>query len=1219
MPQRLPLGFPRRLPLRAVLLLLLLPVLALLAPDLPAPAPVAAQAPAPLIAYRMTDQWPEREVASAGLFQSPIDLDVAPDGTVLVADRGIGGVHRLLPTGVFTTPFGSAGGFPAQLGQVGAIAVGPAVAGAVADRVFVVDPAVDRLVVYGLDGRYIAHWSGMPVQSVAAHGGRVYVLDREASAVRLLDATTGTERARFGARGTEDGQFANFSDVDVTEDGKVLAVADLGGLRVQLWDLADDAALAGGAAAARIRTVYNLTESRYNKTDMVCRAPRVNALGGDRVFIGQGEQACLVEGREVIAAIATSANKGTICRATVRLPRLRPGGAQFFALASVDPNAGACGEKKTDLETSTVIARYNDEALKGVRTVWTAADNITVEGRLLNPGSLTMPAPDRVFVRDNSPYLRFYGTDGALIAATTRDTSGSDQGTEAEVTRVGLAIGAEVDGEIYAQYTKTRRSGETFTSETGVGRFRPATVRTQQGDQRIIEPVWTKALVSSGRMQRSVFSMAYNTVSRELLVMRSDNVDAQRTVNMVIYRYSPDGTQLDPVWDLPDDGQTNPYVDLAVGPDGRFFVLDDLADKVLVYASTGELQREVKVAGDSRSVAGGPDSAAGSVFTLREYGSIERYGDDGAVTARLDGRAVDFSDPTAIADMVVDAAGKVYVADAQASLVSVFEATDDPTILPMPDDGACSFLAQKTAAPAQIQLGETVTISMDLAGKCGIDEEPTDIVFVVPYLLNLQQGRDRSGMTINSMLNLARRLKFDRHRVGIVSYYQTHKLELPLTSDLAVYTEAVRNITRQDPPNADVKPHLGDAMEEAAKLFETPATRRQVMVLLNAAYCDPNNQRRPVDCTGFPLADDVAVAIRGRGIRIVAMQSPAATNLASSDEDVVNSFEDAHRRIVAYHLPGVLASGLTVVDELPANMALVAGQEGGGVWVAPRLSWQRASLGLEDRLRLSFQLRPTAAGIWPTNVQAYADLTDGWGVTRRIAFPVPQIEVIGPTPVPTNTIPGPTATQPPTATATAIPGTVFLPFLGRGICWPKHQALDIVLVLDASSSMEGAKLQAALAAMRGFLGAARLAPGADQAALVIFADTATVVQGLTSDAALMEAAVGKVTTGLGTRIDRGLTAALDLLAVGGRGGQAQPVVVLLSDGRQDLALDEARAAGRRARDGGVEVYTVGLSQDVDADLLRELASQPDHFVPAADAADLSAVYADIAGRLTGCP
>lgn len=1198
----------------------LLLALAALAPDRGAPAPVAAQAPAaPLIAYRMIDQWPERQAASAGLFQAPVDLELAPDGTVFVADRGIGGVHRLLPSGTFTTPFGTAGGFPAQLGQVGPIAVGPSVAGGPADRVFVIDSAADRLVAYGLDGAFIAHWSGLPAQSLAASGGRVYLLDREASAVRVLDAASGAERGRFGARGTDDGQFANFSDVDVSEDGKVLAVSDLGGLRVQLWDLADDAALAGGAPAGKLRTVYSLTESRFNKTDMTCRAPRVNSLGGDRVFIGQGEQACLVEGKEVSAAIATSANKGTICRATVRLPRLRPNGAQYFALATVDPNAGACGEKKTDLETSTVIARYNDEALKAVRTVWTAADNDTVESRLLSPTSLTMPRADRLFVRDNSPYLRFYGTDGSFVAATTRDTSGADQGTETEVTRVGLAIGAEVDGEIYAQYTKTRRSGDTFTAENGVGRFKPGTVRTQQGVENIIEPVWTKALTSSGRMQRSVFSMDYNPVSQELLVMRSDNVDAQRSINMVVYRYSPDGVQLDPVWDLPDDGQTNPYVDLAVGPDGRWYLLDDLADKVLVYGADGMLQLEVPVAGDARSVAGGPAGVDGSVFALREYGSIERYADDGTVTARLDGRAVDFSDPTAIADMVVDGAGQVYVADAQASLISVFEATDDPRILPVPDDGACSFLAQKSAAPGQIQLGETVTISLELAGKCGIDEEPTDIVFVVPYLLNLQQGRDRSGQTINNMLNLARRLKFAKHRVAIVSYYQTRKVELPFTSDLAVYTDAVRNLTRQDPPNAEVKPRLADAMEEAAKLFETPATRRQVMVLLNAAYCDPNNQRRPVDCTGFPPADDVAAAIRGQGVRIVAMQSQVAANLASSDEDVVNSFEDAHRRIVAYHPPEVLASGIELVDELPANMALVAGQEGGGTWTAPRLSWQQAALGLTEKLTVSFQVRPTTAGRWPTNVRAYAQLTDGWGLARRIDFPVPEVEVIGPTPEPTLTVPGPTASPTHTPSPTSVPGTVYLPFLGRGLCWPKHQALDVVLVLDVSSSMEGAKLQAAQEAVRGFLGASRLVPGADRAALVTFADSAVTLQGLTHEAALLEAALGRLGTGVGTRMDRGLGLALEILAAEGRGAAAQPVVVLLSDGRQDQGVDEARAVGQQARAAGVEVYTIGLGGDVDADLLRELAMDAGHYVPAANAADLAAVYAQVAGRLTGCP
>lgn len=1192
-------------------------------------APARAQEEVlPIAAYRMVDQWPEREAAAAGLFQSPVDLDVAPDGMVLVADRGIGGVHRLLPSGAFTTPFGTTGGFPAQLGQVGAITVGPSMAGGPADRVFVVDPAVDRIVAYDLSGAYSAHWSGLPVQSLVAHGGRVFVLDREASAVRALDAATGAEVFRFGERGTDDGQFASFSDIDVTQDGTVLAVADLGGLRVQLWDLATADAVAGGAPPAKLRTVYNLTEARFNKTDMVCRAPRVNALGDDRVFVGQGEQACLVEGKEVTAAIASTANKGTVCRATVRLPRLRPNGAQYFALATADPNAGACGEKRTDLETSTVIARYNDEALKAVRTVWTAADNDTVESRLFNPLALTMPADDMVFVRDSSPFLRFYGTDGALQAATTRDTSGSDQGTEAEVTRVGLAIGSEVAGEIYANYTKTRRSGETFTAETGIGRFKPATVRTQQGEERIIEPIWTKPLASSGRMQRSVFSMAYNPVSAELLVMRSDNVDAQRTINMVMYRYTRDGVQIDPVWDLPDDGQTNPYIDLAVGPDGRVYLLDDLADTVLVLEADGTASATVEVAGDSRSVAGGPADAAGSVFTLREYGSIERYADDGRVTARLDGRAVAFSDPTAIADLVVDSMGRVFVADAQASLISVFEATTDPSIIPVPDDGACSFVGAKSAAPGRVQLGQAVTVTLEVAGKCGIDEEPTDIVFVVPYLAQLQQGRDRSGATINAMLGLARRLKFDRHRVGIVSYFQTHKVELPLTSDLATYTDAVRNMTRMDPPNQEIKPRLRDAMEAAGGLFESPATRRQVMMLLNAAYCDPNNQRRPVDCTGYPLADDVAAAIRGQGIRIVAMQSQSAANLASSDEDVVNGFEDAHRRIVAYHLPDVLARDLALVDELPANMALVPGSEGGGTWAAPRLTWQRAAMGLEDRVTVSFQVRPQQAGRWPTNVTAFADLTDGWGQAQRVAFPVPHVEVIGPTPTPsatataTPTVPptpmGPTATSTPTPVPTSKPGTVYLPFAARGLCWPKHLAMDIVLVLDASSSMEGPKLAAATEAVRAFVAVARLAPGSDRAALVTFAESAVVLQGLTGDAAALDAALARVTTSPGTRIDQGLGAALDVLAAEGRAG-AHPVVVLLSDGRQDAGVEAARAAGDRARAAGVEVHTIGLGDDVDADLLRSLASVPAYYAAAPDAAGLEAVYAAIAARLTGCP
>jgi hypothetical protein len=282
--------------------------------------------------------------------------------------------------------------------------------------------------------------------------------------------------------------------------------------------------------------------------------------------------------------------------------------------------------------------------------------------------------------------------------------------------------------------------------------------------------------------------------------MRSDNVDAQRSINMVVYRYSAAGAQLDPVWDLPDDGLTNPYVDLAVGPDGRFYVLDDLADKVLVYAGTGELLREVPVAGDSRSVAGGPDGARDRCSPCASMAASSATTTTAPFPARLDGRARGLfrshRHRRPRGRWRRQGLRRRRPGVAHLSLRSHRRPCDPARAgrwrlqLPGPQDRGA----------LQIQLGEVVTINLELAGKCGIDEEPTDIVFVVPYLLNLQQGRDRSGAVINSMLGLARRIKFNKHRVGIVSYYQTHKVELQLTSDMAVYTDAVRNITRQDPP-----------------------------------------------------------------------------------------------------------------------------------------------------------------------------------------------------------------------------------------------------------------------------------------------------------------------------------------------------------------------------------------------------------------------------------
>ncbi len=1192
-------------------------------------APTAAQEQEQLIAYQMTGQWPERADAAAGLFQRPIDLEVAADGTVLVADSGVGGVHRLLPTGVFTTPFGTSGGFPAQLADVGRMGIGPDPAGE-GERVYVIDDSANRLVIYGTDGRYQDHWEGISTASVAASvDGRVYLLDREASAVRALSAADGSERFRFGTRGTDDGQFANFRDVDITEDGRVLAVADLNGLRVQLFDLATDEEIAGGAEPITLREVHNLTESRYNKTDMTCRAPRVNALGEGRLFIGEGEQACLVDGREVTAAIASTANKGTVCRATVRLPRLRPAGAQYFAIATYDPNAGACGDKLAELDTSTVVLRYNDESLRAVRTVWDAAAEDDVADRLFAPQELTMPADGQIFVRDNSPYLRTYdAADGQLLARLTRDTSGRDLNTEAEVTFVRQAVGADALGEIFAQYTKVRRSADSVDFEAGIGRFRASEERTRQGTEDIIEPIWTKAYASGGRGGTStetinVQAMAWNYAAGELLVMQERIVEQQQLYTVEIARFSPDGRELDPPIQVPNDGDFNPFSDLSVGPDGRIYLLEDIRDFVLVMAADGTVEREVPVSQDAKGVAGGPAADEGSIFILREHGAIERRADDGSVTARLDGRAVPFSDPTFITDMVVDGAGRVYVADGQASLISVFEPTDDVDVLPVPDDGDCDFLGQKTAAPGIIQLGETVTLDLLLSGSCGVSEDPTDIVVVVPYLSQLQRGRDRSRAVIDNLLGLARRVNFERHRIGVVSYYQTSTLEQALTDDRDTYIDAVLDLTRLDAPNQDIKPSLKKAMEMADTLYEPGSGRRQVMVLLAAQYCDPNNQRRAVDCTGWDSADQTALAIRDGGTQIIVAFGQSAANLASSDEDVVFGFEETHRRMVNYRLPDFTATDIRLVDELPANMRIVESSiTAGGVWSDPNVTWQPAEMRFEP-IAVRLEIEPLEGGTWPTNVQAYADLTDGWGQARRIDFPVPEVEVIAPTPVPTDTPVGPTAT--PTAMPTdtpepSVPGTVYMPWVGKHHCWPKNAALDLVLVLDASSSMQGEKLAAAKVAIGSFLDLARLEPGRDRASLVRFDGEASTVAGLSEDRDALTAALAGIQTGEGTRIDLGLSEAIRVLDEGKRPvSEALPVIILLSDGRQEEAVEAARAAGATARERSYEVFTIGLGEDVDAALLGELATSPDRYLAAPGEADLAEVYAGIAGRLVGCP
>jgi Ca-activated chloride channel homolog len=135
----------------------------------------------------------------------------------------------------------------------------------------------------------------------------------------------------------------------------------------------------------------------------------------------------------------------------------------------------------------------------------------------------------------------------------------------------------------------------------------------------------------------------------------------------------------------------------------------------------------------------------------------------------------------------------------------------------------------------------------------------------------------------------------------------------------------------------------------------------------------------------------------------------------------------------------------------------------------------------------------------------------------------------------------------------------------------------------------------------------------DRAALVSFNDQAALEQELTGDKALLLGKLDALRTQTGTRIDLGLDVATRELT----GPRAVPannrVIVLLTDGRPTGVENAAVvAAADAAKAAGIRLYTIGLGNDLDADLLRQIATSPRGFFSAPSAADLAGIYGAIA-------
>jgi len=330
-----------------------------------------AQTPGtPMIGYQLTARWPEVEVAGdlQGIMQTPISVDAA-GGQVFVSDPGVGGLHIVSPDGRYSGPIGAEGSGPEKLGAPGRLATGPT-GGAATDpwQVYVLDSGTKRVVAYATDGQYVVDWGGVDSPGIGADDeGRVFVLDRELGQVVAYDPK-GTEILRFGERGVGDGQYSGFVDIGVASVATegitrtLAAVVDRDGLRIQVSSIIGD-------QVARVRD-FNLTHPKYAD----CHASRVQVLDAETLFVGDGQDACILSPGAAVKVPVRARLSATVCNPGN--VRIAPGRNTFLAIATLDLSDGPCSQKERGdgIEPLPAVVRFTDAELRAVDAVWPASD-----------------------------------------------------------------------------------------------------------------------------------------------------------------------------------------------------------------------------------------------------------------------------------------------------------------------------------------------------------------------------------------------------------------------------------------------------------------------------------------------------------------------------------------------------------------------------------------------------------------------------------------------------------------------------------------------------------------------------------------------------------------------------------------------------------------------------------------------------------------------------
>ena len=546
--------------------------------------------------------------------------------------------------------------------------------------------------------------------------------------------------------------------------------------------------------------------------------------------------------------------------------------------------------------------------------------------------------------------------------------------------------------------------------------------------------------------------------------------------------------------------------------------------------------------------------------------------------------------------------------------------------------GGCVATTDAVARPETVILGLSTRVTMTVQAACDAVDLPVHAVIAADN--NVSLGGPRMGDLRKAIEAFVGEIDFSSSKVGLLAFFSHVDMLVELTDDPAEIVAATGSFFPRAGTNMVLALRGAEDMLDRAAADPSSAgtTYAEVVVLLSGSEHEGETDE----------VLEIAQRLKDRGVLIITVALFGDADfafleaLATSPEHFYVEgtsllYPDVLRE-VAGNISTVHLRSAYVSDELPdGDLELVWGSDVPPARIRDGALLWRYDVWPTAGVTITFELEPQRLGIMPISVASTVELIFDRGAPALVSFPIPEIEVVPP-PTETGT---PTATPIPSATPkpTAVILPAYLPLAINSWCKPDRRGADFVLAIDTSTSMlqraadgEPHLMGATLAASR-FVDALNL--DGDRASIVTFGGTARRIQDLSASRGALQSALASLFkyVSTGSRIDLGMQMGLETLLAGGTSAYPGPIppqydtpdrprsIILLTDGRAERG--PAIEAANRARSRGVTLYTIGVGDTLDADLLRDIAGDPSRYFETRDGARLESIYLQLATE-RGC-